>query len=159
MDDIDLSRDVLDELACEPSIDASRISVTVAPGVATLSGHVPNYAQTFLAEQAALRVKGVCGVTAKALQVAADASHALSDDDIARRALTVLDLNVLVPQGAIEIKVCKGRLELSGEVEWEFQRLAAIEDLRKLRGVIGVHDAIVRSPKATAVDEDNVEIG
>lgn len=152
MDEMRLGQDVRDELDFEPSIDAAHLTVTVASGVVTLGGHVPNYAQTSLAERAVLRVKGVRGVIAKAVQVVPDLSGPVSDDDIAHRALTLLDLNVLIPAGAIKVKVSRGWISLSGEVVWQFQRVAAVEDLRKLRGVMGIRDAIDITPQTMAAD-------
>ncbi len=140
MDEMRLGQDVRDELDFEPSIDAAHLTVTVASGVVTLGGHVPNYAQTSLAERAVLRVKGVRGVIAKAVQVVPDLSGPVSDDDIAHRALTLLDLNVLIPAGAIKVKVSRGWISLS------------VEDLRKLRGVMGIRDAIDITPQTMAAD-------
>ena len=41
--DLELRRDVLDELEWEPSIDAAEIGVTVHAGVVTLSGTAKTY--------------------------------------------------------------------------------------------------------------------
>ena len=62
MSDIDLQRDVLDELKWEPSVNAAHIGVSVKDGVVTLSGHVPSYAEKYAAEKAAKRVHGVKAV-------------------------------------------------------------------------------------------------
>src|SRR5438270_756092 len=53
--DIELQRDVLHELAWEPSVDAAHIGVSVKDGVVTLTGHVPSYAEKYAAERAAKR--------------------------------------------------------------------------------------------------------
>ena len=60
--DIQLQRDILDELEWEPSIDAAEIGVTVDDGVARLDGRVPSYTEKLAAERAALRVAGVKAV-------------------------------------------------------------------------------------------------
>lgn len=44
MTDLGIQQDILD-LAFEPSIDAAHIGVSVENGIATLSGHVPTYAE------------------------------------------------------------------------------------------------------------------
>lgn len=151
MDDMTLRRNVVDELDFEPSIDASDIGVAVQDGVVTLTGRAPNFAQKHLAETAVRRVKGVRGI-AEELRVERDGSNPYSDDDIARRVLGVLDLNVLVPTGRIQVKAEHGWITLTGEVEWEYQRMAAVDDLRKLRGVMGVSNNVVVKPRATAPD-------
>ena len=114
---------MIDELDFEPSIEAAGIGVAVADGVVTLTGHVPSYAQKQLAEQAVRRVKGVRAI-AEDIEVRL-VSSPYSDDDIARRALTILDLNVFVPTGKVQVKADGGWLTLSGEVEWDYQRTAA----------------------------------
>jgi len=45
MKDSKLKQDVIDELNFEPSVDAADIGVAVEDGIATLTGHVPTYAQ------------------------------------------------------------------------------------------------------------------
>ncbi len=57
--DMQIKRDVLDQLAGEPSVTASAIGVAVRDGVATLTGTVPTYAEKCAAERAARRVAGV----------------------------------------------------------------------------------------------------
>ncbi len=151
MDDKILRQNVVDELDYEPSIDSAHIGVAVSDGVVTLTGHVSNYVEKSLAERAVRRVKGVRGI-AEELTVDFGARSPYSDDDIAKRALTVLDLNVLVPMGSIQVKVQQGWLSLTGEVEWAFQRTAAVHDLRKLRGVAGIKTEIVVKPRANVHD-------
>ena len=151
MDDKTLRQNIIDELNFEPSIDAASIAVAVDDGVVTLTGKVPNYAQKHLAELAVRRVRGVRGI-AEELKVMLDGSNPYADDDIAQRALTVLDLNVLVPIGKIMVKVEHGWLTLTGEVEWDYQRTAAMHDLRKLRGVMGITNNVTLKPHASAPD-------
>ncbi|MGC1303857.1 MAG: BON domain-containing protein [Caulobacteraceae bacterium] len=151
MNDKTLRQDIIAELDWEPSIDSASIGVAVDQGIVTLTGHVPNYAQKSIAENAVKRLKGVRGI-AEELKVATDGNNIYADDDIARRALTVLDLNVLVPTGKIQIKVEKGWLTLSGQVEWEYQRTAALDDLRKLRGVMGISNDVTVTPHVSVAD-------
>ena len=56
--DLELQRDVLDELEFEPSVKAAHIGVTANKGVVTLTGFVTSYAEKLAAERAARRVKG-----------------------------------------------------------------------------------------------------
>ena len=62
MSDVDLQRDVLDELKWEPSVNAAHIGVSVKDGVVTLTGHVTSFAEKYAAERAAKRVYGVKAV-------------------------------------------------------------------------------------------------
>jgi hyperosmotically inducible protein len=42
---MDLKRDMEDELAWEPSVDASHVAVSVRGGIVTLEGYVPAYGE------------------------------------------------------------------------------------------------------------------
>jgi osmotically-inducible protein OsmY len=149
-----LRQDVISQLDWEPSVDAANIGVAVHNGVVTLTGHVPNYAQKTAAEHAVRHVKGVRGI-AEGLRVDFGGPSPYLDDDIAERALVVLDLNVLVPMGAVQVKVQQGWLTLTGEVRWDYQRTAAVADLRKLRGVTGISNNITLKPQVSASDLSN----
>ena len=54
--DIDIKRDVEDELRLNPDLDATDIAVAVKNGVVTLSGFVRSYSQRWEAERTAKRV-------------------------------------------------------------------------------------------------------
>lgn len=151
MTDIALRQDIEDELAFEPALDSANIGVAVNNGVVTLTGHVPNFAQKHLAEAAVKRVRGVRGI-AEELMIDMGPSNPYADEDIARRAVTALDLNVLAPAGKIQVKVERGWVTLAGEVEWDYQRSIAAADLRKLRGVAGLTNAVTLKPRATPAD-------
>src|SRR5579875_726284 len=60
--DIDIKRDVEDELRWNPDLDATDIAVTVRDGVVTLAGYTRSYNDKLEAEAAAKRVAGVVGV-------------------------------------------------------------------------------------------------
>ena len=50
------------------------------------------------------------------------------------------------------MKVQDGWLTLSGQVDWNYQRTAAMQDLGKLRGVIGITNEIVISTRVNVTD-------
>ena len=60
--DIDIKRDVEEELRMNPDLDATDIAVAVKDGVVTLSGFVRSYSQKWEAERTAERVQGVRGI-------------------------------------------------------------------------------------------------
>jgi osmotically-inducible protein OsmY len=151
MDDKTLRQDIIDELDFEPSVDSARIGVAVQDGVVTLTGHVPNYAQKAIAERTAQRIKGVRGIAEK-LTVDFGAANPYSDEDIAKRCLDALDMNIVVPLAALKVKVQSGWVTLTGQVEWDFQRSAAVETLRQLRGVMGISNEVTVKPRASTID-------
>lgn len=151
MDDWKLRKDVMDELDFEPSIDSAAIGVSAKAGVVTLSGHVPNYAQKIAAERAARRVKGVKAIALE-IEVRYPDQAKTADDEIAKRALDILRWDALVPPGAVQVVVDKGWVTLSGAVDWQYQKRAAEEDVRRLSGVVGVANSIAIKPAVQVAD-------
>ncbi|MBF9232653.1 BON domain-containing protein [Microvirga alba] len=151
MDDKILRQLVLDELDYEPSIDAAHIGVAVEKGVVTLSGHVGSYAEKVAVEHAVQRTKGVRAV-AEEIEVRYPTDKKTSDDEIAKRALNILAWDARVPDDAVQVKVQKGWITLTGHVEWQYQRLAAESAIRKLSGVVGVANMIEIKPRVQAPD-------
>lgn len=151
MNDKILQQLVIDELDFDPSIDAAAIGVAVGNGVVTLSGHVTDYAQKVAAERAAWRVKGVKAI-AQEIEVRMPSARKQNDDEIAQRAVSILAWNTLVPNERIRVKVADGWVTLSGQVDWNYQRVAAEKEVRKLGGVVGVFNEIQLSTTAQPGD-------
>jgi osmotically-inducible protein OsmY len=144
--DRELQKRVLAELTWEPRVVAAHIGVTAKGGVITLSGHVETYVQKFAAEQAVRRVKGVKAV-AEEIEVRLPLGLNDADDDIAAAAANQLAWDVSLPRSGIVAKVEKGWITLTGQVEWHYQQQAAEQDVRGLRGVIGVTNRITLKPR------------
>ena len=151
MNDIHLRQNILDELEFEPSIDAADIGVTADNGIVTLTGHVRTYAEKEAAERVVRRVKGVRGIAAE-IEVRIFGPKETDDDDIARRAVRMLDWNVSVPKDSVQVRVLKGWVTLRGEVEWQYQKNAAYDAVRALGGVVGVSNLVELAPRLSAVD-------
>ena len=100
--DSKLKLDVQDELSWEPSIDETKIGVTVDDGVVTLSGEVDSYSKKLAAEKAAKRVQGVKAV-AEDIIVKYSSSLDKSDTDIAKAALNALTWHSSVPNDAVMV--------------------------------------------------------
>lgn len=141
MNDKELRQLVIDELEYEPSIDAADIGVAAENGVITLSGYVTDYAQKMTAERAVWRVKGVKGIAQK-IEVRLPGDKQQNDDEIAQRALNILAWNAVIPRDSVRVRVADGWVTLSGKVPWNYQRLAAEAEVRKLGGVKGVSNDI-----------------
>jgi osmotically-inducible protein OsmY len=142
MSDTQLRQNIIDELDFEPSVDAAHIGVAVDNGVVTLSGHVTSYAEKLAAETAVKRVKGVRAI-AEEVAVRYPNDKKTGDDEVAKRALSILLWNAVVPPDRIQVKVQNGWVSLTGEVEWQFQRTAAEDEVRRLSGIAGVINEIV----------------
>jgi osmotically-inducible protein OsmY len=102
-------------------------------------------------ERAVERIKGVRAI-AENIEVRYPGHKQTADDEIAERALSILGWNVQVPKDSVKVKVEKGRITLTGTVEWRFQRMAAESAVRKLSGVVGVTNLIEGRPKVAPLD-------
>ena len=145
MNDNELRNLVLEELEWEPSVDAAHIGVVAQDGVVTLSGFVENFAEKMAAERAARRVKGVRAI-AEEIEVRVPSHRKGADDEIAHRAVSLLNWDIEVPGERLGVKVEHGVVTLTGDVDWQFQKHAAERDIRRLSGVTGVINAIVVRP-------------
>jgi osmotically-inducible protein OsmY len=151
MSDSELQREVLNELRWEPSVDAAHIGVSVKDGVVTLSGYVSSYAEKYAAERAAKRVHGVKAL-ANELEVRLPGSGQRTDVDIAAAAVRALESNLSVPADKIKVTVSKGWVKLEGEVEWQYQKIAAENSVRYLPGVTGVSNLITVKPRVSPTE-------
>ena len=153
--DSQLQKDVMAELDWEPSVQATHIGVEVKDGVVTLAGNVATYAEKWNAERATQRVAGVKALAID-LKVKLAGSGARSDADIGESARNVLEWTSAVQADTVKIMVEKGLITLTGEVDWKFQKEAAVDAVRFLSGVVGVSDQITVTPsvKASVVKAD-----
>jgi len=144
--DMQLQRDVLDELKWDPGVNAAQIRVEVKDGMVTLAGCVESFAQRWAAEWAAKRVSGVRALAVE-IRVEPTRFRELTDADIARAAENALKWHAHVPQDCINVTVEKGRITLRGEAEKQFEREIALQVVLHLAGVTGVSNQIVLKPK------------
>jgi osmotically-inducible protein OsmY len=86
-------------------------------------------------------------------------SAAQLDADIARSAQSVLQWTTLLPPGCVKVKVENGWITLSGDVEWEFQKKAAVRAVHHLAGVSGVSDMMtINSTVSATVVKSEIEM-
>jgi osmotically-inducible protein OsmY len=136
-----LEMDVKEELDWNPLLDDSRIIVKADDGQITLSGAVPTYDESLLAQEDAFSIGGVTMVENQLL--VGLVGEAVADADVADACATALDKDRFVPRGAVTAVVTDGWVNLSGEVRRHFQRRAAAHAVRRVDGVLGVTNDIV----------------
>ncbi len=146
-----LQNEVLAELDWEPAVNAAHIGVSAKAGVVTLTGHVENYTEKSAAEAAAWRVKGVKGI-AEEIAVRLPNSIKRSDEEIAEAAISRLSWDVSIPKDSVSVRVEKGWVTLTGEVEWHYQKEAAEQDIRGLYGVVGVSNQTTLKSRLNTAD-------
>lgn len=155
--DTQLQQDVIAELKWEPSVNATQIGVEVKDGIVTLAGHVDSFAEKWHAERAAQRVSGVKGLAIE-MDVMLPATNERNDADLARSAENVLQWMTYWTKDSVKVMVEQGWLTLSGEVGWEYERLAAAAAVRFLMGVKGVSNQIViKSQVSASVVKSDIE--
>jgi osmotically-inducible protein OsmY len=147
--DMQIQKDVIEELRFEPALNEREIGVAVREGVVTLTGFVESYFQKRLAERVAERVEGVRGL-AEDLKVVIAGSSERTDSDIARAAANALEWDISVPHKNIKPKVENGWVTLEGEVDWYFEKEAAEKAIESLVGVKGVSNLIKLESKVSA---------
>ena len=145
--DSQIQMDVIQELKFDPSVTHEHIGVTVSGGIVTLSGAVPSYIEKSAAEKATKRVGGVKGVVEK-IEVKVPGLHGRGDEEIAKTIIDHFRWHTQVPDELVKVSVENGWVELTGEVEWEYQRSAAAKVVRGLTGVRGMWNKITLKPKA-----------
>ena len=128
------------ELAFDPLVDATDITVRNLNGDVALNGTVPSYPQYLEAAAAAQRIGGVKNVH-NHLEVMLPEDDYRDDAMLATAANNALAQNVNVPDG-VEATARHGNLELTGTVRYGPQRDAAERAVAGLTGVRHVRDEI-----------------
>ena len=139
--DLELRRDVDEELASEAAIDVSLVAVSVNRGIVTLTGQVSSLADKILAKRAAARI-----VAAKAVvdQMRVVLPHDRpSDEVIGNLCLQALNHNQSIPRGSVHLEVSDGRVSLNGELFTERQRRSAEAAVHYVNGIVSVDNKIV----------------
>lgn len=149
--DMQLHKDVIEELRWDPRVNEAEIGVAAKNGVVTLSGSVQTYAQKYAAERAVQRVAGVHGI-ADELSVRPSAAFLRNDTDIAHSAVNALEWDIEVPSDKITATVEAGWITLRGDVSWNFQKKAAERAVRYLVGVKGISNLIEVKPSVSPVE-------
>lgn len=153
--DAQIKDNVLEELVWQPNIDETQIGVIVEEGVVTLTGVVDSYVKKSAAQKA---IKGIAGVRAVAddVEIKYGNDYRRTDKEIAKAVANALEWNPSVPDYKIDVKVSDGRVYLSGEVNWSYQKNTAKKVVENLLGVKGVNvNQITIEQKVKPLDVQN----
>ena len=146
--DIEIQKDVIEQLKWEPFLNSAQIGVAVKNGIVTLSGQVDAYSKKILAEKTAKKVSGVKAI-AEDIQVGISPAYKKSDTEIAEAVVNALKWHTMIPEDKIKVSVDEGNVKLEGDVEWEYQRNQAKTAIENLIGVRFVTNLIAVKPKVT----------
>lgn len=149
--DIELKRQVEEELAWDPAVSINDIGVEVHDRVVTLSGHPASYAEKVAAEKATQRVAGVKAVVV-AMEIRLLHADVRTDEDLASAVRTILHWTVGLREDTVKVQVEKGWVTLSGEVDCAHQSYVAARTVSHMRGVMGVSNTIRIGGEVAAQD-------
>jgi len=149
--DSQVKQAVEEELKWEPVLHPEAIRVAVKEGKVTLTGYVDSYAERLAAEDAARRLWDVRGVVDE-IEVRLRPSYERADAEIVRAAQDALAWNIQVPEDRIEMTAERGWVTLTGQVDWHFQRLAAVHSVQHMLGVRGVRNEITIRPSVSPTE-------
>lgn len=140
--DVRIRQDVLEELAWDPHVSDTELSVEIDNGVVTLTGTVTSWAARAAAQDAARRVVGVLDV-ANDIRVRPRGGVHPTDTEIAQAVRRALEWDVFVEHERILSTVTDGCVILEGTVHRLSQRDDAERAVRNLTGVTNVVNKIV----------------
>jgi len=146
--DIEIQKDVIEQLKWEPFLNAAQIGVAVKNGIVTLSGQVDAYSKKILAEKTTKKVAGVKAI-AEDIQVGISPVYKKTDTEIAETVVNALKWHTMIPDEKIKVSVEEGNVKLEGDVEWEYQRNQAKTAVENLTGVRFVTNLVAVKPKIT----------
>jgi osmotically-inducible protein OsmY len=149
--DEDIQRDLQDELRWSPQIDETDISVKVNEGVVNLTGFVRSYFEKYHAEHVVKRVSDVAGI-ANDLIVRLSPTDKLDDPQIVRAAVAAIRAELPDVVDRVRVLVHQGYITVEGSVEWKHQHDRIEATMRLLRGVMGVSNNILVTPRVKAAD-------
>lgn len=149
--DIQLKQDVEDELQWDPAVTAERFAVQAKDGVVTISGTVDSFVDKHAAQVAIERVAGIVAVVVH-IDVRLPQELERPDEDVAAAIGHALRWNAAVPAEAIRLTVENGAVTLRGEVDQDFQRRAAEDTVRRVRGVTSIANALTLRDAAGPAD-------
>jgi VCBS repeat-containing protein len=154
--DLLVHKDVAAELAWDPRLDKKEIGVAVQDGVVTLTGSVSSYVEKLAAERAVEHVVGVRAV-ANDLTVSVPSGLEHTDTQLAHGVADALAWDIEVPK-TIKASVSNGWVTLAGDVQWKYQRDAAVRAVQHLAGVRGLSNDIVVVPQGVAAADVTASI-
>ena len=149
--DAQIKQDVLNALKWSSVVKEEHVGVTVHNGAVTLSGHVPTYWQKRAAKEAAKGISAVKAVVDN-VEVRLDSEMRTTDEGLAERIANVLKWNVSNQGQGVKAEVKNGTVTLTGQVEWQSQRLNILRNVEHVGGVANLINLITIKPRLSTVD-------
>jgi osmotically-inducible protein OsmY len=139
--DLEIQRDVIEELQLESYIKSSDIGVSVKDGVVTLTGFVDSFSKKRLAESIVFRVEGVKAV-AEDIIVRFDTDEKVTDPEIAQLVVKAIQFQNNLPEEHVKVKVENGWVTITGDVDWNFEKTNVNMAIKNIPGVKGLTNSV-----------------
>jgi len=144
---------VIDELEWDPGVEDNSVEVTVVDGVVVLTGHAPSYLQKLNATKAARRVVAI-GAVRNELEIELPNRVSPNDEELGKYIANRFEWYSDLPTDKVKVIVENGRVILTGEVQWHFQREEIEDFVGRISGVRSIENALTLTRKA---EVDNIE--
>lgn len=149
--DHDVQSAVESELEWAPGIDHAGIGVSVEDGTVALSGEVDSYREKTAAMRAAFRVKGVTTVVNNLMVGPTSKLWGVNETEVARDVEKAISW-LATPPNSVRAEISEHRVVLTGEVQWNYERVQAERAVERIVGVADVDNRITLAKRASAVD-------
>lgn len=116
-----IRNDILEEIDFDSKVESTDLGVTVKKGAVTLHATVHSYYEELAVIKAARRVKGAHAVVEE-IKIKYPADTKVDDEDIAQRIGHLCEWNETLRKFDIKAEVKNGRVTLTGDVDWQYQR-------------------------------------
>jgi osmotically-inducible protein OsmY len=141
-----LYTDIMNKLKFDPDINESNITIAIKDeGIIILGGKVGSYIEKKLAEEAVEKINTVKAV-ANEIDVVPSINYQKTDVEIAEAVVHALYWTYLVPDQNIKVSVDKGRITLTGNVEYNYQKEYALKAVQGLSGITFINNHIKVTP-------------
>jgi len=137
--DQEITSAIKQALSYDPRVKALNVGVQVAAGVVTLLGTVNSIKAKLAAESVARHTVGTLGV---ANQLRVEPGKPIADKVLMSRIQAAFESNPVLDASAIETKVAKGKVTLTGKVPTPFERVEAADVANGLEGVTSVSNQL-----------------
>jgi osmotically-inducible protein OsmY len=152
--DIEVHKDVMEEIKCIPLINANEIGVIVKNGIVTLNGTTDSYPKKVAIERAVKKVKGVKGI-AEDIEVNITNSFTKTDSEIAQIVMSTLESQSATQAERLSIFVEDGCVTIEGFLDWDFQRKSVTKVIENIVGVKDIINNIKITQQPIAADIKN----
>ena len=149
-----MKKDVIDELYCDPRVDASEVNVEIDGGKVTLNGTVPTYTSITAATEDAWNIEGVHAVINDIEVEIPTTEKVPTDDELQTNIETSFILSNDIDSSDIDVSVKAGVATLKGSVDAYWKKLKAEDIASSLSGIIAIINKLAIVPTEDYIDKD-----